>query len=103
MLSAYFIGYYWSQGWKWENNINICGIIREIEIEIQIEIDREKGIQNINLCKIMYTQQDSELIFTDSRVNNIGIWMENSSPIRVGDILMTLSMTNLFHNGLTQY
>ena len=51
----------------------------------------------------MYTQQDFELIFTDSRVNNIGIWIENSSPIRVGDILMTLSMPNLFHNGLTQY
>ena len=53
--------------------MNICGIIREIEIEIQIEVDREKDIQNINLCKIMYTQQDSELIFTDSRVSNIGI------------------------------
>ena len=37
--------------------MNICGIIREIEIEIQIEIDREKDIQNINLCKIIYTQQ----------------------------------------------
>ena len=38
--------------------MNICGIIREIEIEIQIEVvDREKDIQNINLCKIMYTQQ----------------------------------------------
>ena len=65
---------YWVLLKKWENNINICGIIREIEIEIQIEVDREKDIQNINLCKIMYTQQDSELIFTDSRVNNIGIW-----------------------------
>ena len=30
--------------------MNICGIIREIEIEIQIEVvDREKDIQNINL------------------------------------------------------
>ena len=35
----------------------------------------------------MYTQQDFELIFTDSRVNNIGIWIENSSQIRVGEVL----------------
>ena len=35
--------------------MNICGIIREIGIEIQIEIDREKDIQNINLCKIIYS------------------------------------------------
>lgn len=31
--------------------MNICGIIREIGIEI----DREKDIQNINLCKIIYS------------------------------------------------
>jgi len=35
--------------------MNICGIIREIGIEIQIEIDREKDIPNINLCKIIYS------------------------------------------------
>ena len=35
--------------------MNICGIIRETGIEIQIEIDREKDIQNINLCKIIYS------------------------------------------------
>ena len=35
----------------------------------------------------MYTQQDFELIFTDSRVNNIGIWIENSSQIRVREVL----------------
>ena len=27
-----------------------------------------------------------ELIPTDSRVNNIGIWIENSSQIRVGEV-----------------
>ena len=50
-----------------------------------IDLRGENGEIIWNICEIMYTQQDFELIFTDSRVNNIGIWIENSSQIRVGE------------------
>ena len=51
-----------------------------------IDLRGENGEIIWNICEIMYTQQDFELIFTDSRVNNIGIWIENSSQIRVGEV-----------------
>ena len=50
-----------------------------------IDLRGENGEIIWNICEIMYTQQDFELIFTDSRVNNIGIWIKNSSQIRVGE------------------
>ena len=51
-----------------------------------IDLRGENGEIIWNICEIMYTQQGFELIFTDSRVNNIGIWIENSSQIRVGEV-----------------
>ena len=51
-----------------------------------IDLRGENGKIIWNICEIMYTQEDFELIFTDSRVNNIGIWIENSSQIRVGEV-----------------